>query len=180
MCRCVPSVPTGAIPASLRRRLIWGNTLFSWVAIHLTKPFFGSIHQEELRDAAAALAGIKGPFILAGDFNSGILATDVQDFMGGAWACASLVGSRTTWPVFAPAIGLPIDHIMISDPLAFERLERLPDAIGSNHFGAGVRYSCRPDALNPAGLASRTDCPVRRPRAIAFLAGGVRALPAAP
>ena len=104
------------------------------VAIHLTKPFFGSIHQEELRDAAAALAGIKGPFILAGDFNSGILATDVQDFMG-ALGLRVIGWEPNTWPVFAPAIGLPIDHIMISDPLAFERLERLPDAIGSNHFG---------------------------------------------
>ncbi len=103
-------------------------------AMHLTKPYFDEFHTNELRRAGAALSGITGPLIVGGDFNAASLAPDVRAFLRDndlnkvAWEPA-------TWPVDAGPLGIAIDHIFARKPATLMNLQRLPDALGSNHYG---------------------------------------------
>lgn len=110
------------------------GTVVQLVAMHLTKPFYGPIHQQELARAAEALGDTTKPVLLAGDFNSSILANDVQHFMR-TFELKTAKREPNTWPIKRTFLGLPIDHIMTSSPLAIKRLGRLSSSFGSNHYG---------------------------------------------
>ena len=104
------------------------------VAIHLPKPYFGPIYGRALTNALEQLRDKDKPMLLAGDFNSSILGRYVQDFMD-ALQLKTIPFEPPTWPVFGTTFGLPIDHIMTRQPLVIDHLERLPDNLGSNHYG---------------------------------------------
>ncbi|MBU1315068.1 MAG: endonuclease/exonuclease/phosphatase family protein [Alphaproteobacteria bacterium] len=118
----------------LLARLDFGGRPLHVAAIHTTKPYFDNFQRYELHNAARRLNRIAGPLILSGDFNASSLASNVRGFLQDT-------GLRTagrepaTWPVEAGPIGVPIDHIFVRPPLGIAALQRLPDALGSNHFG---------------------------------------------
>ncbi|AJY48110.1 hypothetical protein TM49_10370 [Martelella endophytica] len=115
------------------------------VAAHFTKPFFDAIQQDELRVAQRRLRRIEGPVVLGGDFNSSLLSPDIIAFMKASGLRAHAHEPRT-WPVNIPAIGLPIDHILVRAPAHIDSLKRMPDALGSNHFGLIADISLRETA----------------------------------
>lgn len=103
-------------------------------AIHTTKPYFDDFHSMELVRAALAITDTEGPFLLSGDFNASSIAPDMRMFM--RWTdLRHGADEPATWPVQAGSLGLPIDHIYVREPLKIRTLKRLPDPLGSNHYG---------------------------------------------
>ncbi|RWX78640.1 endonuclease [Neorhizobium lilium] len=102
--------------------------------IHTTKPYFDNFHTLELIRAALAITDTDGPLILSGDFNASSLAPNMRAFLKwtdlhpASWEAA-------TWPIEAGDFGVPIDHVYVRSPLKIKRLQRLSDALGSNHYG---------------------------------------------
>lgn len=102
--------------------------------VHLTKPYFDNFHQIELAQIARRLEAYPGAMVLAGDFNASILLSDIRAFL-------RKTGLRTaetepnTWPVALPQIGMAIDHVFTRGQIKIGSLERIPDPIGSNHYG---------------------------------------------
>ena len=103
-------------------------------AIHATKPYFDNFHRYEMINAARILAAIDGPLILTGDFNASTLAPDMRMFLRRT-GLATTGWEPSTWPVRAGRLGVAIDHVYARPPLAIRTLDRLPDALGSNHYG---------------------------------------------
>ena len=116
------------------------GTHLTIVAMHLAKPYFDVQQSKELRSAAARLKKIEGPIIVAGDFNSSLLSPDIQSFLMQT-GLRSYWDEPRTWPVNAPALGLPIDHIFVRSPAYIERLDRIEDNMGSNHYGLEAEVS---------------------------------------
>lgn len=110
-----------------------GQTV-NFVNVHLTKPYFDNFHDIELREITEALSRIKGPVVLAGDFNTTILTRDMRRFLTETKLMTDFEEPNTI-PVAAPAIGLAIDHVFVSEYLKIVSLKRVPDPLGSNHFG---------------------------------------------
>lgn len=110
------------------------GTEINLAAIHLTKPYFDNYHSHELMEATELLWKVSGPLILGGDFNSSSIAPDMRafmrynDFHKATWEPA-------TWPIRAGRFGIAIDHIYARKPAILSKLERLPDNLGSNHYG---------------------------------------------
>jgi len=112
----------------------WHGQTIHMAAIHTTKPYFDDFQTFELTNAARLLQRIEGPLLVAGDFNASSIAPNVRTFL--RWN-----GLRTapfeppTWPSWAGWFGVPIDHVYVREPLRIRSLERLPSAMGSNHYG---------------------------------------------
>ncbi|MGX1308645.1 endonuclease/exonuclease/phosphatase (EEP) superfamily protein YafD [Amorphus suaedae] len=94
----------------------------------------------------ATLGEAQMPRIVAGDFNASPLAPSMADFMrqtavampaeGGVWFSAS-------WPAVAPAVGVRIDHVLVSREMAAQ-LVAVGPPIGSDHLPVTVDVSLRP------------------------------------
>lgn len=109
-------------------------------AIHTTKPYFDNFQFYELENAVRRLNRIDGPLILSGDFNASSLASNVRWFLRDA-GLKTAEREPATWPVQAGWAGVPIDHIFVRPPVGIVSLERLPDAVGSNHYGLVAEVS---------------------------------------
>jgi endonuclease/exonuclease/phosphatase (EEP) superfamily protein YafD len=103
-------------------------------AIHLTKPYFDSYHEEELQGAARMFARLTGPLVLSGDFNASSISPDMLDFLART-GMKTAKHQPATWPIIAGSWGVPIDHIYIRAPLVFRHIQRIADNHGSNHYG---------------------------------------------
>lgn len=53
-----------------------------------------------------------------------------------------------TWRIAAPGLGMAIDHILISNSLAFASVQRISENFGSNHYGLDSKIEIR---SQPAG-----------------------------
>lgn len=104
------------------------------VAAHLAKPYFDEYHRNELSRIQSAIASVSGPVILGGDFNSASIATDMREFLL-ATDLKKAQWEPATWPIPAGKFGIAIDHIFARAPATLIKTERLPDNLGSNHFG---------------------------------------------
>lgn len=112
----------------------FGGHVINFVNVHLTKPYFDNFHAIELDKISDALEQVQGPMVLAGDFNASILTPDIRGFLREV-KLTTAESEPNTIPVAAPAIGLAIDHVFVRDPLRIKTLTRVPDSLGSNHFG---------------------------------------------
>lgn len=104
------------------------------VAAHLAKPYFDEYHRNELSRIQSAISSTQGPLILGGDFNSASIAPDMGDFLL-ATDLKKAQWEPATWPIDAGQFGIAIDHIFARQPATLMKLERLPDNLGSNHYG---------------------------------------------
>jgi endonuclease/exonuclease/phosphatase (EEP) superfamily protein YafD len=111
-----------------------GGTTINLAATHLSKPYFDDYHTEELEEMSDIFRNVKGPLILAGDFNSSGIAPDMRNFIryNDFYAGPS---EPATWPIVADKLGIAIDHVYARQPARFTTLQRMPDNLGSNHFG---------------------------------------------
>ena len=105
------------------------------IGVHLTRPWpfqyqWGQISQ--VQALAAVRAGLTGPVIVAGDFNSvstARIGRQVQTEAG----LSPAPGWPGTWPSFAPStVGMTIDQVYRSPDLAFVS-RRLGRPTGSDH-----------------------------------------------
>jgi endonuclease/exonuclease/phosphatase (EEP) superfamily protein YafD len=106
----------------------------NFVAVQLAKPYFDEFHTFELYNLSRVLRDIKGPLVLAGDFNSAIIAPDMQRFLR-ANDLKNVFPEPTTWPILAGRYGISIDHVFARAPLQLKSVNRIEDNMGSNHFG---------------------------------------------
>jgi endonuclease/exonuclease/phosphatase (EEP) superfamily protein YafD len=115
------------------------DTTVNLVALHLSKPYFDDYHEVELFNASWLMMGLQGPLIVAGDFNSSSIAPDMLRFQRvNKLHIANF--EPATWPIEAGKFGIPIDHIYARVPTMMTSLTRLPDAMGSNHFGLEAEF----------------------------------------
>lgn len=115
------------------------DTTINLVAMHVTKPYFDDYHEEELYSASILMRGLQGPVIVGGDFNSSSIAPDMRRFQSyNKLHVANF--EPATWPIEAGYFGIPIDHIYSRLPAAMTSLKRLPDAMGSNHYGLEAEF----------------------------------------
>lgn len=101
---------------------------------HLSKPYFDDFQADELQDLTAFMQSHTGALVVAGDFNSSILAPTIQHFLRGTGLTTDFP-EPTTWPVGAGSFGISIDHIFARPPLLIRSTSRLEDSFGSNHYG---------------------------------------------
>ncbi|MFS8122462.1 endonuclease/exonuclease/phosphatase family protein [Rhizobium sp. BR 250] len=110
------------------------GTTLTLAAGHITKPYFDDYHRDELDEVSEILFRVTGPLILAGDINSASIAPDMRAFL----AANDLKKPRwepATWPTEAGRFGIAIDHIFAREPATLMKTTRLPDSLGSNHYG---------------------------------------------
>ena len=112
----------------------------NFASVHLSKPYFDAFHQVELDLLGPILGDVKGPLILAGDFNASVIAPDMRDFLA-ATGLRHTFPEPATWPIAAGAYGITIDHVFARAPLRLVSVKQIPDALGSNHFGLMTEFS---------------------------------------
>ncbi|AIC28380.1 endonuclease/exonuclease/phosphatase family protein [Rhizobium etli bv. mimosae str. IE4771] len=134
--------------------LLWRNRLtistidfdgrkVNFLAAHLTKPYYDEFHGLEIADLAEVIPSLPGPLVLAGDFNTSILAPDVQYLMR-SQGLGTVSLEPATWPIAAGPFGIPIDHIFSKAPLRLKSVGRIADSYGSNHFGLMAEFAIDP------------------------------------
>ncbi|TXH83892.1 MAG: endonuclease [Rhizobium sp.] len=112
----------------------------NFASAHLSKPYFDAFHQIELGLLGPILNDVKGPLILAGDFNASVIAPDMRDFLA-ATGLRHAFPEPATWPIAAGAYGITIDHVFARAPLRLISVKQIRDAMGSNHFGLITEFS---------------------------------------
>ncbi|OWV70074.1 endonuclease [Rhizobium sp. R634] len=134
--------------------LLWRNRLtistidfdgrkVNFLAAHLTKPYYDEFHGLEIADLAEVIPSLPGPLVLAGDFNTSILAPDVQYLMR-SQGLGTVSLEPATWPIAAGPFGIPIDHIFSKAPLRLKSVRRIENSFGSNHFGLMAEFVVDP------------------------------------
>ncbi|MBB3287689.1 MULTISPECIES: endonuclease/exonuclease/phosphatase family protein [unclassified Rhizobium] len=112
----------------------------NFASVHLSKPYFDAFHQIELGLLAPALNDVKGPLILAGDFNASVIAPDMREFLA-ATGLRHAFPEPATWPIALGAYGVSIDHVFARAPLRLISVKQIRNAMGSNHFGLMTDFS---------------------------------------
>jgi endonuclease/exonuclease/phosphatase (EEP) superfamily protein YafD len=95
-------------------------------------------HEERLayfRETAAIIARSEKPVMVLGDFNAVPWEWAFRGFLERAGLENTLYkqGYLVTWPVFFPLMGIPMDHILISDGEDYGDLKVGP-FVGSDHY----------------------------------------------
>lgn len=104
------------------------------VGVHLTKPYFDDIAEDELGQIQRFLKAIEGPVLLTGDFNAAAWSDDSADFV----RRAELIPPPYypgTWPVELGVLGVPIDNMFTRGRALIRSISETPEAFGSNHLG---------------------------------------------
>ena len=88
----------------------------------------------QLNDLTGILHAFDGPWIVAGDFNATPWSADYRRFEGqtGLRNVRRGFGLLPTWPSQLLALGIPIDHVLVSPDFAVTEAKTGPD-IGSDH-----------------------------------------------
>ncbi|MFK3777019.1 endonuclease/exonuclease/phosphatase family protein [Agrobacterium sp. NPDC089420] len=110
------------------------GTELTLAAGHITKPYFDDYHRDELDEVSEILFRVTGPLILAGDFNSASIAPDMRAFLA-ANDLRKAAFEPATWPTEAGRFGIAIDHVFARAPAILTKTARLPESLGSNHYG---------------------------------------------
>ena len=125
----VPPVAWARIDASAR-----GLGTVTVIGTHVHRPTRSPrVHLWQMHALAAIIAGIKGPLIVTGDFNTGAWSASYNEFLRttGLVPFATLIPTWPAYPVVAPQVAL--DHILVSPDLAVTRAGAGP-ATGSDHL----------------------------------------------
>lgn len=121
--------PMGAVEVAIEGRKL---TLFP-THLSLPYPLNGRDSQNgEIDEIVSTIAGVRGPRILAGDFNAspwGATMARPQHLLD----MTLLTGSDGSWPTFLPrAMSIPIDHVLTTKELALHS-RKLFTVSGSDH-----------------------------------------------
>ncbi|MCL6707001.1 endonuclease/exonuclease/phosphatase family protein [Pseudomonas sp. R2.Fl] len=111
-----------------------GGRTVHFAAAHLTKPYFDDYHSGELRMIGGHIARHPGTWVLAGDFNSGAIAPDMQALLRKSGMTTAGV-EPATWPIRAGGLGVALDHVFVTRDVVPKALSRMDDNYGSNHYG---------------------------------------------
>ena len=110
------------------------------VSVHLDWPWPAGAQAAQARALADRLATLEGPVIVAGDFNMQPWGAAVRRIARSAGASAARP-ARITYPAFAPALPLAIDHVLLPQDWTAKAMAR-PRG-GSDHLGLLVQVAPR-------------------------------------
>ena len=120
-----------------RRDLLYADLAEDWasvrvIATHAMVPVSdrGLKQRNTLLDAAKGVATDAENFILMGDFNLTPWSPTFRDLPGRRTGDPRF---QRTWPTFFPLMGIPIDHMMISENLELVD-SRVLETVGSDHY----------------------------------------------
>lgn len=102
------------------------------VGIHLSKPLENGLQEQQISLIGDIVKGLPRPLILAGDMNAAPWSTTLRRLLKQADLRYSY-GYNPNWPVWAPGVGLPIDHV-VTDGMRVVDVQAWPQSIGSNHL----------------------------------------------
>jgi endonuclease/exonuclease/phosphatase (EEP) superfamily protein YafD len=132
------SFSLGRVPA-IEARVRSPHGTFTLLGAHLSAPISprrAAQRQFELARLAERRAQIAGPVIVAGDLN----VTPYSPFYTDWLTTTGLTDSRhhrtlsVSWPAVLPILGIPIDHVAVSDEFQILAHRRLPN-FDSDHYG---------------------------------------------
>ena len=124
-----------------------GPDAFGLVGTHPAPPMreiARAERDEQMREIAEYVATMRGPKLVAGDFNMTSWAPAFGDFIAATGLRDSRrgFGVRPTWPSANPILRIPIDHCVVSEEIAVHDHRVGPD-IGSDHRPIIVKFSVR-------------------------------------
>ena len=136
--------PTHAIEARLRT----GGSEVMLLGVHLRAPLYPARAAERNRQLellAERVSAVRGPVIVAGDFNISPYSPYYVDWLARTGLTDARRGRtpRPSWPTFLPVIGIPIDHCFVSSDIAVIAERGLP-SFGSDHYPMVVELSLPP------------------------------------
>jgi endonuclease/exonuclease/phosphatase (EEP) superfamily protein YafD len=126
---------------------------FTLLGVHLSAPTLprrAEQRNKELGLLAERRAAIAGPVMVAGDFN----VTPYSPYYSDWLETTGLTDSRyartlsASWPAVLPILGIPIDHVAVSDDFVILEHRRLP-AFGSDHWGIMAELALKPAKSSP-------------------------------
>jgi len=122
------------------------------IAAHLLPPMSAEMAQirgDQLDGLAEFVETVSGPVVLVGDLNISPYSPFFADFVLRAQLRSALqgFGPSYTWPAFAPVLGIPIDHVLVSNDVDIAGYFRAPN-IGSDHFPLMVDMIRHPISLD--------------------------------
>ncbi len=144
--------PLGPVPA-VEARVETPAGAFTLLGAHLVSPTLprrAEQRNEGLELLAERRAALAGPVIIAGDFN----VTPYSPYYSDWLATTGLTDSRygrtlsTSWPAVLPILGIPIDHVAVSNEFVILAHHRLP-AFGSDHWGIMAELALQPVSPSP-------------------------------
>jgi endonuclease/exonuclease/phosphatase (EEP) superfamily protein YafD len=142
----------GRIPA-IEARVRGPGGVFTVLGVHLsapTSPRRGEQRNQQLELLAAHSRGIAGPLVVAGDFN----ITPYSPFYTDWLAASGLTDTRrrrtlsVSWPAVSPILGIPIDHVAVSEEFEILAHRRLPN-FDSDHYGVFAELALRAAPESP-------------------------------
>jgi len=126
---------------------------FTLLGAHLVSPTLP--RRAEQRNAGLKLlaqrrAALMGPVIIAGDFNVTPYSPYYSDWLAETGLTDSRYGRTlsTSWPAVLPILGIPIDHVAVSNEFVILAHDRLP-AFGSDHWGIMAELALQPGSPAP-------------------------------
>lgn len=127
-------------PPFLLTTIVIADRQVTVAGVHPTSPdaFDGDESRSRNRQLdllAERLAGVEGPAIVAGDFNTSLWSPHARDLLRqtGLRSAAQGHGWHATWPYRPAFMRIPIDHVLVRGPIVATDFRRGP-YIGSDHL----------------------------------------------
>jgi endonuclease/exonuclease/phosphatase (EEP) superfamily protein YafD len=138
--------------SAIHAELLSGNDRVHVIAAHLLPPMTSTMaatRNAQLRGLGDFVGTLSGPIVVAGDLNITPYSPYFVDFTERSGLRSALrgFGPSYTWPTFMPILGIPIDHVLVSDDLEIANYARAA-ALGSDHFPVVVDMNHRPMSLD--------------------------------
>jgi len=126
---------------------------FTLLGVHLSAPTLprrAEQRNDELTMLVERRAAIVGPVIVAGDFNVTPYSPYYSDWLAATRLTDSRYGRSlsASWPAVLPILGIPIDHVAVSNEFTILSHRRLP-AFGSDHWGIMAELALQPANASP-------------------------------
>jgi len=139
------------------RRIDFNGTVATIVSQHLQWPWpFG--HWRQLADLQETLGLLRGPVLIAGDFNAAPWSAALATYAA-ASRTTPMTGIGFTWllralpGVLAPFVGLPIDHVLATPGIVIRQIATLAPT-ASDHLPIAATFSL------PASAPATPDTPL--------------------
>ena len=140
------TIAIGRLPA-IEARVRAPSGTFTIIGVHLSAPVTqrrAAARNQQLTELAARAAAVKGPLVVAGDFNTTPYSPYFTDWLEASGLTDSRRGRTlsTSWPTMFRWVGIPIDHVAVNDGFTILSHRRLRN-FESDHFGAVVEVALR-------------------------------------
>jgi len=124
--------------AAIDARISGPGEAWHFLAVHLLPPMsaeLAALRNAQLTGLADHLRQVAAPHIVAGDFNLSPYSPWFGDFLARTRLHSTLRGRgpARTWPSFFAPLGIPIDHVLVTDDFTVTQYAHGGD-IGSDHY----------------------------------------------